>query len=342
MRADIAGASPASEPPLLSVRDLCIAFSRGGGRGEDDIAVDEVSFSLARGRTLCLVGESGCGKSVTALSLLRLLPVPPARVLGGAVLFEGRDLLTLPEEAMRRIRGNRVGMIFQDPMTSLNPVMRVGLQMTEGLRLHHGLSAAEAHAAAVAMLGRVGIPDPEARARDFPHQLSGGMRQRVMIGMALACSPALLIADEPTTALDLTVQQQILGLMRALIADSGSALLLITHDFGVVAQIADDVAVMYAGRIVEEGPARAVLNAPAHPYTLGLLRSLPGLRAPKERLDAIPGTVPDIRSRPAGCPFHPRCGKAFTRCSLERPPFFPAGPGGRQARCWLLADGPNG
>lgn len=281
-------------PPVLEVRDLSIGFSRQDGRPGTGLAVDGVSFSLHHGKTLCLVGESGCGKTVTALSLLRLLPSPPSHYLGGSILFEDRDLLQLPEAGLRQIRGNRAGMIFQDPMTSLNPVMRIKDQMSEGLRLHRGLSKKEAEHSALRMLERVGIQDAAARLRAFPHQLSGGMRQRVMIGMALMCDPLLLIADEPTTALDVTVQKQILGLMRGLIDDSGSALLLITHDLGIVAQIADNVAVMYAGRIVEQGPVRDVLQNPAHPYTGGLLRSRPGGKTKQQRLETIPGTVPGL------------------------------------------------
>lgn len=325
--------------PLLDVRDLRVGFHRGGGSRDLGLAVDGVSFALDRGCTLCLVGESGCGKTVTALSLLRLLPSPPSRVLGGSVLFDGQDLLALSEKELRAIRGNRAGMIFQDPMSSLNPVMRVGEQMTEGLRLHRGLSAREAGEAAVTMLARVGIPDPEQRVRDFPHQMSGGMRQRVMIGMALICDPALLIADEPTTALDVTVQKQILGLMRSLVESSGSGLLLITHDLGIVAQVADHVAVMYAGRIVEQGASADVLSRPAHPYTRGLLRSRPGAGARRARLDAIPGVVPDLWSRPEGCAFHPRCAEASTRCARDMPPLLPARAGsGHCGRCWLLED----
>lgn len=340
--------------PLLEVRDLKVGFVRQGDVRDVGMAVDGISFSLRRGKVLCLVGESGCGKSVTALSLLRLLPSPPAVFLNGSVLFDGKELSVMPEEELQHIRGNKVGMVFQDPMTSLNPVLRVGRQMIEGLRLHRGLSASAARDAAVSMLARVGIADPEARARDFPHQMSGGMRQRVMIGMALACDPDLIIADEPTTALDVTVQKQILGLMRKLIDDSGSALLLISHDLGVVAQTADDVAVMYASRIVEQGPAAKVLADPAHPYTVGLLRSRPGIRERKPHLEAIPGTVPGLWSRPSGCAFHPRCAFAFARCRNEAPPFFlvgqsPVTPSSgetscadamrdvspQQSRCWL-------
>jgi oligopeptide/dipeptide ABC transporter ATP-binding protein len=343
-----------ADDSLLRVRDLTVGFVLDGAARQVGKAVDGVSFSLRRGAVLCLVGESGCGKSVTALSLPRLLPAPPAMILRGSAHFDGQDLLSMPEAALRRIRGNRLGMVFQDPMTSLNPVMRVGGQMTEGLRLHRGFSAAAAKKAAVAMLAEVGIADPEARAFDFPHQMSGGMRQRVMIGMALACDPDLLIADEPTTALDVTVQKRILALLRERIAARGSALLLITHDLGVVARIADDVAVMYAGRIVEQGPAAAVLRGPTHPYTVGLMRSRPGVGGRKKRLDAIPGAVPGLLARPSGCAFHPRCASALAVCSREEPPLFAAPPGGifapfpsseipesrwRCCRCWLAQSG---
>jgi oligopeptide/dipeptide ABC transporter ATP-binding protein len=323
---------------LLEVRDLSVTFEREGGNGQTGLAVDKVSFSLERGKTLCLVGESGCGKTVTALSLLRLLPSPPARISGGHVLFDGEDLTVTSEKRMRQIRGNRAGMVFQDPMTSLNPVMRVGDQIGESLRLHRGMTAAQAREAATAMLARVNIPDPGLRVRDFPHQMSGGMRQRVMIARALACAPELIIADEPTTALDVTVQKQILDIMRDLIEGSGSGLLLITHDLGVVAQAADDVAVMYAGRIVEQGPVRGVLEAPSHPYTIGLLRSRPGAAPPKARLEAIPGTVPGLWSRPDGCTFHPRCPSVFERCRFDAPPLFNL-KGDKKSRCWLAEDG---
>jgi oligopeptide/dipeptide ABC transporter ATP-binding protein len=320
--------------PLLEVRDLSVVFEREGGNGQAGLAVDSVSFSLERGKTLCLVGESGCGKTVTALSLLRLLPSPPARISGGCVLFDGADLAAMNEKQMRQIRGNRAGMVFQDPMTSLNPVMRVGDQIGESLRLHRGMPAAQAREEATAMLERVNIPDPALSIRDFPHQMSGGMRQRVMIAMALACAPDLIIADEPTTALDVTVQKQILDLMRDLIDGSGSGLLLITHDLGVVAQAADDVAVMYAGRIVEQGPVRGVLETPSHPYTIGLLRSRPGAAAPKARLEAIPGVVPGLWTRPDGCTFHPRCPYVFERCRFDAPPLFNL-ERDRKSRCWL-------
>jgi len=321
---------------LLDVRDLSVVFEQEDGGAQTGLAVDGVSFSLERSKTLCLVGESGCGKTVTALALLRLLPSPPARISSGQVLFDGQDLTAMSEQQLRHIRGNRAGMVFQDPMTSLNPVMRVGDQIGESLRLHRGLTAAQAQEAATAMLERVNIPDPALRVRDFPHQMSGGMRQRVMIAMALACAPDLIIADEPTTALDVTVQKQILDLMRDLIEGSGSSLLLITHDLGVVARAADDVAVMYAGRIVEQGPVRNVLESPAHPYTIGLLRSRPGAGPPKARLNAIPGTVPGLWARPSGCTFHPRCPHTFDRCRHEAPPLFDL-EAGKKNRCWLGA-----
>lgn len=317
---------------LLEAQDLRIGFARNGYSDELGLAVDGAGFTLERGKTLCLVGESGCGKSVTALSLLRLLPVPPARMLGGSVFFDGRDLTVLPEKELRCIRGGRIGMIFQDPMTSLNPVLRVGEQMGEALRLHRGMDADQALKAAADMLERVGIADGRSRVRDFPHQMSGGMRQRVMIGMAMLPNPELLIADEPTTALDVTVQKQILELMRDLLENSGSALLLITHNLGIVEQMADEVAIMYAGRIVEQGSAGAILSAPAHPYTLGLLRSRPKNAERKKRLAAIPGTVPSLWERPGGCAFHPRCPKAGEKCRRECPPLAPAGL--TLCRCW--------
>ncbi|MDR1489049.1 MAG: ABC transporter ATP-binding protein [Desulfovibrio sp.] len=321
-----------SDKSLLEARDLRIGFARNAYSDELGLAVDGVDFSLERGKTLCLVGESGCGKSVTALSLLRLLPVPPARMLGGSVFFDGLDLAVLPEKELHRIRGGRIGMIFQDPMTSLNPVLRVGEQMGEPLCLHRGMGAGQAFKAAADMLERVGIADGRLRARDFPHQMSGGMRQRVMIGMAMLPNPELLIADEPTTALDVTVQKQILELMRGLLENSGSALLLITHNLGIVEQMADEVAIMYAGRIVEQGSTGAILSAPAHPYTLGLLRSRPKNAERKQRLATIPGTVPSLWERPAGCAFHPRCPKAREKCRRETPPLVPAGP--TLCRCW--------
>lgn len=324
--------SPQSDvAPLLRVEGLSVGFSLSGQVAP---AVEEVGFSLCAAGTLCLVGESGCGKSVTALALAGLLPCPPARVLGGSALFEGRDLLCLSEKELRDLRGSRIGMIFQDPASSLNPVMRVGDQIAEGLRLHKNLSAKDAAAAAADMLRRVGIQHPKERARDFPHQLSGGMCQRVMIAMALACEPSLIIADEPTTALDVTVRGQILDLLHELRQARSGGVLLITHDMGVVRRAADSVAVMYAGRIVEIGPPEGVTGDPLHPYTRGLMDSLPQAGG-RERLKAIPGTVPDPRRRPPGCTFHPRCPVAFERCRQEAPPLYSCGPE-RAGRCFLL------
>lgn len=324
---------------ILDVKDLRVRFYNSDGV---TYAVNGVSLTLEKGETLAIVGESGCGKSVTSLSFLQLLNSKTGKIEpGSSIKLNGEELVGLPLGKLRKIRGNKIAMIFQDPMTSLNPVMRVGEQMTEGLRLHRGISAREAAQAAEDMLARVGIVNPAERARDFPHQMSGGMRQRVMIGMALACSPALLVADEPTTALDVTVQKQILALMRSLVGSFGSGLLLITHDLGLVAQVADRVAVMYAGRIVEEGTSDDVLLRPSHPYTRGLLRSRPGTGKRKKRLEAIPGTVPGLWSRPFGCAFQPRCAEAFERCSLEMPPLIASkdNAGRHRGRCWLLDDG---
>ena len=301
--------------PLLAVRDLSIRF-----KGMTANAVDRVSFAIERGRTLCLVGESGCGKSVTALAAMGLLPTPPGEIVSGQAMFEGRDLLSLPRSAMEEIRGDRMAMIFQEPMTSLNPVFTVGDQVAEAVRRHRPVGRAEAMDRALEMFRRVRIPAPEKRLRDYPHQLSGGMRQRVMIAMALANDPALLIADEPTTALDVTIQAQILDLMRQLQADTGAALLMITHDLGVVAEIADDVAVMYGGRIVEAGPVRSVFADPQHPYTIGLMGSVPSLGAGRGRLMTIPGTVPSVDRLPPGCRFATRCPFADAACAAAVPP----------------------
>ena len=308
---------------LLDIDNLQVRFATDGGELN---AVNGLSFSVAAGETLAIVGESGSGKSVTAMSILRLLKSPPARISGQA-MFKGRDLFALPEAEMRRIRGNRIGMIFQEPMSSLNPVMAVGAQIAESIRLHQGVSRAQAKIRAQDLLSRVGIPAPERRMRDYPHQLSGGMRQRVMIAIALACNPELLIADEPTTALDVTVQAQILDLMRALKAELGSAIILISHDLGVVAEIADRVIIMYAGRIVEQGTMRRILTAPMHPYTKGLLDAIPHLRAgahacdtPRRRLVEIPGVVPNLRERIAGCAFAPRCAHCTPICQSTLPP----------------------
>jgi peptide/nickel transport system ATP-binding protein len=328
----------ATDQPLLDVRDLTAEFpSSRDGRSTPIRAVDAVSFRLARGETLGLVGESGCGKSTLAQALIRLLP-PPGRITAGRVEFEGRDLLSLDEADLRRVRGARIGFVFQEPAMALNPVFTIGDQVAEALTVHALASRAAARRRAVELLDLVRIPDPAARARDYPHQLSGGMRQRVLIAAALACQPALVIADEPTTALDVTIQAEMLDLLRDLRARFGLALLLVTHDFGVVASLADRVAVMYAGRIVETGASRDVLRAPAHPYTRALLASLPGGTAGR-RLAAIPGAVPDPSALPSGCAFGPRCPDHEAACDA-RPPEPVALADGHTARCLRLTEGP--
>ena len=329
----------AKQPDLvLEVKNLKTVFFTNSGLFK---AVDDVSFSVRRGETLAIVGESGCGKSVTALSLMRLVPDPPGRIVGGSVWLEGTDLLALDEAKMRTIRGNRISMIFQEPMTSLNPVMRIGDQITEAVRLHRTMSTKEAWTFAVEMLRLVRIPEPARRAREYPHQLSGGMRQRAMIAMALACRPALLIADEPTTALDVTIQAQILALILDLQKELGTGLVLITHDLGVVAQTAQRVIVMYAGRKVEEASVDALFAAPKHPYTRGLMASIPAVPAPgvtiQARLNEIPGTVPSLVRLPKGCAFAPRCKLAIKRCQEEYPPLEDRG-GGHLAACWRAAE----
>ncbi len=323
---------------LLEVRGLksCFDTDRGTLR-----AVDGVSFSIEQGETLGVVGESGCGKSAAALSILRILPSPTGRVAGGSVRLRGRELLTLSEHEMRSVRGNDISMIFQEPMTSLNPVFTIGDQIAEPLMLHRKMSRRQAMDRAVEMLGIVRIPNPERRVLEYPHQLSGGQRQRAMIAMALACRPALLIADEPTTALDVTVQAQILDLMNDLKEQFGSAVMLITHALGVIAETAQRVIVMYAGRIVEESGVVALFKEPLHPYTQGLLRSMPRPDEDKERLEVIPGTVPTPLDFPPGCRFHNRCGKVFDRCTHDEPPLF-AVEGGRKVRCWLYEDSKEG
>ena len=305
---------------VLDVKNLQTVFFTNSGLFR---AVDDLSFSVRRGETLAIVGESGCGKSVTALSVMRLVPDPPGRVVGGSVTLEGTDLLSLGEAEMRKIRGNRISMIFQEPMTSLNPVMRIGDQITEVLRLHRDMTSKETWAKAVEMLRLVRIPEPERRALEYPHQLSGGMRQRAMIAMALACRPVLLIADEPTTALDVTIQAQILALIVDLQKTLGTGLILITHDLGVVAELADDILVMYAGRAAEYGTAEQVFNAPEHPYTWGLLGSMPRFdKAPTDRLMPIKGTPPSLIRVPKGCAFNPRCEyqpRVGSACLVDRP-----------------------
>jgi peptide/nickel transport system ATP-binding protein len=322
---------------VLDVKGLQTVFFTNAGLFR---AVDDVSFSVGHGETLAIVGESGCGKSVTALSILRLVPDPPGRIVGGSIVFEGTDLLGLDEAKMRAIRGNRISMIFQEPMTSLNPVMTIGRQITEAVRLHRSIPAKQAWQQAVEMLRIVRIPEPEQRAREYPHQLSGGMRQRAMIAMALACRPALLIADEPTTALDVTIQAQILALMLDLQKQLGMGLILITHDLGVVAQTAQRVIVMYAGRKVEEADVETLFADPRHPYTRGLMASIPALPAPGKadgRLAEIPGIVPSLTKLPAGCAFAPRCELAIARCHEEYPPLQDWG-GGHLAACWRAAE----
>ena len=305
--------------PLLEVENLQTHFRTPDGVNR---AVDGVSFHVNAGETVAIVGESGCGKSVTSMSILRLIPEPPGKI-AGAIRFQGRDLLKLSEREMRAIRGNEISMIFQEPMTSLNPVLTVGRQIGETLRLHQGLSAAEAEAKAVEMLTLVGIPEPKRRVREYPHQLSGGMRQRVMIAIALACNPKLLIADEPTTALDVTIQAQILELMRDLKRRVGAAIVLITHDLGVVAEVAERVIVMYAGKKVEEASAVDLFRNPRHPYTQGLLGSMPklgsSLSGEEEKLAEIPGLVPSLKQKIPGCVFASRCNKAVDLCRQMAP-----------------------
>ena len=316
--------------PLLTVADLRVVFE--GDRGSRTEAVSGASFSLEPGKTLGIVGESGCGKSVTALSIMRLLPRAGTRV-SGSIVFEGRELGSLPEREMQDLRGNRLAMIFQEPMTSLNPSFAVGDQIGEALMRHRGFSAKAARAAAIDMLERVRMPSPRLRVDDYPHKLSGGMRQRVMIAMALACAPALLIADEPTTALDVTIQAQILDLLAKLRDETGAAIILITHDLGVVAETCDEVAVMYAGEIVEKAPTARLLVAPQHPYTVGLLGSIPHISARRERLATISGSVPSLAGTFAGCRFAGRCPFADARCH-SRAPAFAAVATGHFSRCW--------
>ncbi len=319
---------------LLEVENLHVQYD---GRIGPVRAVDGISFRVEEGETYALVGESGSGKTAAALAVLRL--VEPGRITAGRIVFEGRDLVGLPEKEMRAIRGDRIGMVFQEAAAALNPVIRVGSQVSEALRIHRHLGRREASAEAVKLLKLVALPDPERQARAYPHELSGGMKQRVMLAIALSCSPALLIADEPTTALDVTIQAQILALLRALRKDLLLTVLLITHDLGVVAENADRVGVMYAGRLVEEAPVRDLFLDPRHPYTRGLLRSLPGSGAPRgeagrPRLYTLRGAVPDPSAPPPGCRFHPRCPEAFEPCPRREPPDFAVGPG-RRAACFL-------
>jgi peptide/nickel transport system ATP-binding protein len=327
-----------ADETVLDVRNLQTVFFTNSGLFR---AVDDVSFSFRRGETLAIVGESGCGKSVSALSIMRLVPDPPGRIVGGSVNLEGTDLLKLSDAEMRGIRGNRMSMIFQEPMTSLNPVMRIGDQITEVVQLHQTMSNKQAWAKAVEMLRLVRIPEPERRATEYPHQLSGGMRQRAMIAMALACRPTLLIADEPTTALDVTIQAQILALIVDLQKTLGTGLILITHDLGVVAQTAQRVIVMYAGKKVEEATVEDLFENPLHPYTRGLMASMPAVISLEAKADArlteIPGMVPSLTNLPAGCAFAPRCSLAIDRCRAEYPPLQEFD-GKHLAACWRAAE----
>jgi peptide/nickel transport system ATP-binding protein len=328
----------ATDGTVLDVKGLQTVFFTASGLFR---AVDDVSFHVRRGETLAIVGESGCGKSVSALSIMRLVPNPPGRIVAGEIMLEGTDLLALDEAEMRKIRGNRMSMIFQEPMTSLNPVIRIGDQISEAVRLHRTMSAKQAWEQAVEMLRLVRIPEPARRAQEYPHQLSGGMRQRAMIAMALACRPALLIADEPTTALDVTIQAQILALILDLQKELGMGLILITHDLGVVAQTAQRVIVMYAGKKVEEADVDTLFASPRHPYTRGLMASIPAVPTQREkagaRLAEIPGTVPSLVKLPQGCAFAPRCSLAVERCREKYPPLENFG-GNHWAACWRAAE----
>src|SRR5437660_7759601 len=319
-------------PPLLEVKELHTEFRTGAGVVR---AVDVSSSTVDPGETVAIVGESGSGKSVTALSVMRLIPDPPGRITGGEVWFAGRDLMSLSEEEMRRIRGGEIGMVFQEPMTSLNPVLTIGRQITETIEQHRGGDTAAAQRRAVELLGLVGIADAERRLQQYPHQLSGGMRQRIMIAIALACDPKLIIADEPTTALDVTIQAQILELMQQLTRRLGVALIIITHNLGVVARYAQRVNVMYAGRVVESGPAATLYHNPRHPYTIALLRSVPRLDQPRQaRLDPIEGQPPDLTRLDRGCSFRPRCRFAIEKCAEAKPPLAPAGTPGQLSACF--------
>src|SRR5437868_7177213 len=319
-------------PPLLEVKELHTEFRTGAGVVR---AVDGISYTVDPGETVAIVGESGSGKSVGALSIMRLIPDPPGRVTQGEVLFAGRDLMRLSEEEMRRVRGSEIGMVFQEPMTSLNPVLTIGRQITETIEQHRGHDPVAAQRRAVELLGLVGIADAERRLKQYPHQLSGGMRQRIMIAIALTCDPKLIIADEPTTALDVTIQAQILELMQELTRRLGVALIIITHNLGVVARYAHRVNVMYAGRIVESGAAASLYHDPHHPYTMALLHSVPRLDRPRQaRLDPIEGQPPDLTRLDAGCSFRPRCRYAIEACAKSRPALEPAGDAAHLAACF--------
>ncbi len=320
--------------PILEVKGLKTHFFTKHGVSK---AVDGIDFTLRKGETLGIVGESGCGKSMTSLSILRLIPSPPGKIAGGQVLYKGKDLVTLSEDEMRKIRGNEISMIFQEPMTSLNPVIPVGEQIAEALRLHQSMRKKEAWNKAVEMLKLVGIPSPEKRAKQEPFQLSGGMRQRVMIAMALACTPEVLIADEPTTALDVTIQAQILELIKNLQKKIGMGVIMITHDLGVVSETCDKVAVMYAGNIIEHAPTEKIFTNPRHPYTQGLLNSLPKIHEDQEELQTIEGSVPSPYNLPAGCRFASRCPHQKPLCHLKKPELMELDDGVK-IRCWMYTD----
>jgi peptide/nickel transport system ATP-binding protein len=317
--------------PLLSVRNLRVEFNTRRGTL---VAVDDVSFDIAPGEVLGVVGESGAGKSITGTAIIGLLE-PPGRIAAGEVLLEGQRIDNLPAEAMRKVRGRRIGAIFQDPLTSLNPLYTVGRQLVETIETHLALGPAGARARAIELLKEVGIPAAERRIDHYPHQFSGGMRQRVVIALALCANPRLIIADEPTTALDVSIQAQIIQLLKRLCRDHGTAVMLVTHDMGVIAETADRVAVMYAGRIAEIGPVQDVIHRPQHPYTVGLMGSIPAIGQEVERLPQIEGSMPRLTAIPRGCAFNPRCPKAFDRCRSERPDLLPAG--STRAACWLHA-----
>jgi peptide/nickel transport system ATP-binding protein len=319
-------------PPLLQVRDLEVAFPTRRGRL---VAVDGVSFDIAPGEVLGVVGESGAGKSMTGAAIIGLIE-PPGHISGGEIRLDGQRIDNLPHEEMRKVRGRRIGMVFQDPLTSLNPLYTIGDQIIETIRTHFPIPEVEARARAIELLGEVGLPAPERRLDAYPHQFSGGMRQRVVLALALAASPVLVIADEPTTALDVSVQAQIIALLKRTCAEHGAAVMLITHDMGVIAETADRVAVMYAGRIVEIGPVRDVIMSAAHPYTQGLMASIPSLTFEGERLHQIEGSMPRLDAIPPGCPFNSRCPSAFERCVRERPDLMPAGT--TSAACWLVEE----
>ncbi|MEE2948900.1 MAG: ABC transporter ATP-binding protein [Chloroflexota bacterium] len=320
---------------LLEVKDLKTHFFTMDGVVK---AVDGVSYDLEEGETLGLVGESGCGKSVSALSVMRLIPNPPGQIVGGEILLDGEDILKIDMDDMREIRGAKIAMVFQEPMTSLNPVLTVERQLTETLQLHMGMNKQQAQEEGVNLLTRVGIPDPESRIKQYPHQFSGGMRQRVMIAMALSCNPRLIIADEPTTALDVTIQAQILDLMKSLTSEFGVALIVITHNLGVVARYADRVNIMYAGKVIERGNAREIYSNPRHPYTVGLLRSVPRLDLPRRaKLDPIEGQPPDLINLPQGCSFRERCRWAIEKCATDSPELMESSEGHLSA-CWRAED----